>query len=179
MPQPRRHPRHAAEVCFQEKSVLNLEGVLWPELHNRWIKHPVTVAATLRRSCWEMLVRPPPLPPHHGPAALQRLIVVTTRHLFSFNSTLSPILIIIFSTDKHMQGYNADIHHAPSDLAAFSPHNRTSFSRSGTEATREEEDEGGTEQEQSKYGMPSLGSGHVTGTAATLTHSSREEYIRA
>lgn len=78
-----------------------------------------------------------------------------------------------------MHGYNADIHHPLSDLAAFSLNDRTSISRSGIEATREEEDEGGTEQEQSKYGMPSPGSGRTTGTAATLTHSSREEYIRA
>lgn len=78
-----------------------------------------------------------------------------------------------------MHGYNVDIHHPLSDLAAFSLNNRTNMYRSGIEATREEEDEGGTEQEQSKYGMSSPGSGRMTGTAAPLTHSSNEEYIRA
>lgn len=176
MPQPQCHLSDTSEVCFRVKSVLNLEGGLWPELHNRWIKLPVTVAATLRRSCLEMLGQTPTTSTHYGPAALQRLIVVTTRHLFYFNSTLSPILIIMFSTDKHMHGYNADIHHPLSDLATFWLNNRTNISRSEIEANREEEDEGGTEQEQSKYGMPSPSSGRMTGTA--LTHSSREEYIR-
>lgn len=60
-----------------------------------------------------------------------------------------------------MHGYNADIHHPRSDLAAFSLNNRTNISRSGFEATREEEEEGGTEQERPKYGMPSPGSGRI------------------
>lgn len=41
------------KICFKP------EGYLWAAFHNRWIKHPVTVGATLRCGCWEMLGQTP------------------------------------------------------------------------------------------------------------------------
>lgn len=80
---------------------------VWAKLHNRWniLEDTVTVVATLHSSSRERLYwsdPPPPHPPCYGPSALLTQIVVTTCYLFSFNSALGSILLVILRADRNL-----------------------------------------------------------------------------